>query len=456
MILVFLAAAFSLVKGAVGVPATSDTTLWFEQPGVNFTTSILLGNGRLGANYYGGVTSDTLGLNEDSIWSGSPYDPAPANCSTNLPMARELDFLNTVCLGTPAEQGTFQPAGALNLTFPQGQSEVTNYRRQLDLTTAVATMSYTQDGVTFTREVFVSHPAQVVVVRLSASEAGKLTFNASFSTIMMNPAFSVSGTTLVLAAGSYPAVSPIPAGLKYEARLQLQADGGSVDSVQNGANSLLAVENADTVTLFVAIASSYVYYNDISGNPTSKNIATLDAIGSAPDYDKYDCGGLPTDVRAATFQNTFDPGFVALNLNWARYLLISSSLDCAQPANLQGIWNEQKNPEWNSKFTININLEMNYWGAEVGNLADLVEPVVRLIEDVSVTGANMAQVMYNASATATGTGGGPGDGAPWMVSNRSVQVRTVALGMRALFLNRLNHFLLNCVSHQAELSEPFA
>ncbi|KAJ7843410.1 glycosyl hydrolase family 65, N-terminal domain-containing protein [Mycena olivaceomarginata] len=448
MLVLTLALALALTEHVSGVPTASDTTLWFTEPAVNFTTSILLGNGRLGANLYGGLVNERLGLNEDSIWSGSPYDPAPVNCSKNLPMAREFvnqgnykaaqDFLNTICMGTPAEMGTYQPAGSLLLNFTSGTGEIENYKRQLDLSSSVATVTYTQDNVTFSREVFVSNPAQVIVVHLTASKSGHLSFNASFSTPMMNPSTSFDGTTLVLNAGSYPAYAPVPAGLTYEARLQLVASGGSVKNVQSGSlEKHFTVSKATSATIFIAIASSFVKYDDISGNPTTKTVGTLAALGNEPDYNvlkaahvaayqqlfnrvAFDFGqnesaaALPTDVRAANFQHTFDPGFVALNLNWGRYLLIGSSWGGAQPPNLQGIWNEDLLPTWNS------------WGAEVANLADLVEPVVRLIEDVSITGAHMAQVMYNATSTAIGTGAGPGNGAPWMVHHNTDQWRATA------------------------------
>ncbi|KAJ6628541.1 alpha-L-fucosidase [Mycena sp. CBHHK59/15] len=424
----------------------SDTTLWFNQPATSFTTTLVVGNGRLGANHYGGVVNDRFGLNEDSIWSGSPYDPANTEASKYLPYARELvnggyyqvaqDYLNENCRGTPPEQTIYQTAGSLLLNFTTGLGAITNYTRKLDLTTSVASVTYIQDNVSFTREAFMSHPAQVLVVRLSASQPGRLSFNASFTTPMANPSTSVTNQTLILAASSYPGPPPVPAGLTYENRLQLLAPGGSVTGVQSEIESYLAVSNATTATLFVTIASSYVKYDSISGDPTGKNTRTLAALGGAPDYDylkaahiseyqkyfnrvQFDFGqnattaSLPTDVRAGLYQHILDPGFVALNLNFARYMLISSSWGGAHPPNLQGIWNEQLAPDWDSKFTANINLEMNYWGAEVANLADLVEPLLRLVEDVAVTGARTAQVMYNTTATAVTTGGGPGMDIPW-------------------------------------------
>ncbi|KAJ7080944.1 alpha-l-fucosidase [Mycena belliarum] len=445
--------------GTARAASASDTTVWFSQPATNFTTTIVIGNGRLGASHHGGVVKDQFGLNEDSIWSGSPYNPANPQASTHIPQARALvnagnyqaaqDYLQANCMAVPLSQTTYQPAGSLLLNFTASTGEITNYKRQLDLTTSVTTLTYVQDNVTFTREAFVSHPAQVLVVRLSASKPGHLNFNASFTTPMPNPSTSVNGKTLILKAGSFAGPAPVPAGLTYENRLTLSASGATVTGVQSASESHFAVHNATTATLFVAIASSFVNYADISGDPASKNAATLAALDAAPDYAKMkaahvaayqaffsrvelDFGQnaaaavLPTDVRAQQFQKVTDPGFVALNLNFARYMLISSSWGGAQPANLQGIWNEDLFPLWNSKFTVNINLEMNYWGAEVANLADLVEPVVRLVEDVAVTGAHMAQAMYNATASAVGTGGGPGQGAPWVMHHNTDQWRATA------------------------------
>jgi alpha-L-fucosidase 2 len=203
-----------------------------------------------------------------------------------------------------------------------------------------------------------SHPADVLVIRLTASEPGRLSFNASFTTPMADPSTSVAGQTLVLTAGNYPGPPPVPAGLTYENRLQLVTSGGSVVGVNSATSSYLSVSNATSATLFVAIATSYVRYDDISGNPTAKNIDTLKALSPNPVYDqlktahiseyqKYfnrvqvDFGQnataavLPTDVRAGLFQHIFDPGFVALNLNFARYMLISSSWGGAHPPNLQ-------------------------------------------------------------------------------------------------------------------------
>ncbi|KAJ7120232.1 glycosyl hydrolase family 65, N-terminal domain-containing protein [Mycena epipterygia] len=461
MLLVPLAIALTIAECVWATSAASDTTLWFSQPATSFTTSLVVGNGRLGASHYGGIVNDRFSLNEDSIWSGSPYDPANTESSKYLPHARELvnggyyqvaqDYLNDNCRGTPNDQTTYQTAGALLLNFTAGIGEVTNYTRKLDLTTSVTTVTYTQDNITFTREAFMSHPAQVLIVRLSASQTGRLSFNASFTTPMASPATSVTGQTLVLAASNYPGPPPVPAGLTYENRLHLLTTGGSVTGVPSDIESYLAVSNATTVTLFVAIASSYVNCADISGDPAAKNTQTLAALGPAPDSDYarlkathvaayqayfkrvvFDFGqnataaALPTDVRAGLYQHILDPGFVALNLNFARYMLISSSWGGAHPPNLQGIWNELLAPDWDSKFTTNINLEMNYWGAEVANLADLVEPLFRLLEDVAVTGARTAQVMYNATATAVSTGGGPGSGAPWVLHHNTDQWRATA------------------------------
>ncbi|KAJ7310026.1 glycosyl hydrolase family 65, N-terminal domain-containing protein [Mycena albidolilacea] len=431
--------------GVSGGSVASDTTLWFNQPATSFTTTLVVGNGRLGANHYGAVVNDRFGLNEDSIWSGSPYDPANNQSSQHLPHARDLvnaglyqvaqDYLNDNCRGTPNDQTTYQTAGSLLLNFTAGISAVTNYTRKLDLTTSVTGVTYIQDNVTFTREAFMSHPADVLVIRLTASEPGRLSFNASFTTPMADPSTSVAGQTLVLTAGNYPGPPPVPAGLTYENRLQLITSGGSVVGVNSATNSYLSVSNATSATLFVAIATSYVRYDDISGNPTTKNIDTLKALSPNPVYDqlktahiseyqKYfnrvqvDFGQnataavLPTDVRAGLFQHIFDPGFLGRRAS-------SKSPGYLERTSCSRL-GQQIHDEYQSGN------ELRSWGAEVANLADLVEPLIRLIEDVAVTGARTAQVMYNASTTAVNTGGGPGNGAPWVLHHNTDQWRATA------------------------------
>lgn len=203
-----------------------------------------------------------------------------------------------------------------------------------------------------------SHPAQVLVVRLSASVPGRISLNASFTTPMPNSSTAIDGNTLFLRAGSTAGPPPVPAGLIYENRLRAVTSGGSLTAVPSDTESHLAISKADSVTLFVAIASSYVNYDDISGNPSAKNVATLAALDRNTQYNRlksahvseyqnyfarveFDFGqnataaALPTDVRASLFQRNADPGFVALNLNFARYLLISSSWGGAHPPNLQ-------------------------------------------------------------------------------------------------------------------------
>ncbi|KAA1471290.1 hypothetical protein DENSPDRAFT_837251 [Dentipellis sp. KUC8613] len=455
--LVIAACAFRVVKAA-------ESVLWFQQPATTLIETLLLGNGRLGAAHYGVIANDRFALNEDSIWSGSPYDPANTGCSALLDDARALvnsgswqeaqQFLNAHCMGTPPGQAAYQTAGSLLLNISVSADPITNYRRQLDLSTAVTTLTYTQGGVDYTREAFVSFPAQAIVVRLSASQPGRYFLNASLSSPMPNTSTRSAGNIVSLTAGNSPAGGgTIPGGLNYESRMQVILPGaGSMTPINASGTveSFMAIGGADEVVMLISIASSFVNYNDVSGDAAQRNTDVFSAISST-DYDtlksdhiqshssvysrvSFDLSpsgssasaSMPTDQRIPQNGTQVDAGLVSLYVQLGRYLLISSSRGGAQPANLQGIWQTDLDAPWDSKFTTNINLEMNYWGAEVGNMADMVEPLIRLVEDISVTGARTAQVMYNASSTASGTGGGPGQGAPWVLHHNTDQWRATA------------------------------
>ncbi|TFY68335.1 hypothetical protein EVG20_g3597 [Dentipellis fragilis] len=455
--LVVVACAFRVVKAA-------ESVLWFQQPATTLIETLLLGNGRLGAAHYGVIANDRFTLNEDSIWSGSPYDPANTGCSALLDGARALvnsgswqeaqQFLNAHCMGTPPSQAAYQTAGSLLLNISVSADPITNYRRQLDLSTAMTTLTYTQGGVDYTREAFVSFPAQAIVVRLSASQPGIYFLNASLNSPMPNTSTHSAGNIVSLTAGNSPGGGgTIPGNLNYESRMQVILPGaGSMTAINASSTveSFMAIGGADEVVMLISIASSFVSYNDTSGDAAQRNTDVFSAISSV-DYDtlksdhiqshssiysrvSFDLSpsgssasaSMPTDQRMPQNGTQVDAGLVSLYVQLGRYLLISSSRGGAQPANLQGIWQTDLDAPWDSKFTTNINLEMNYWGAEVGNLADMVEPLIRLVEDISVTGARTAQVMYNASSTASGTGGGPGQGAPWVLHHNTDQWRATA------------------------------
>jgi alpha-L-fucosidase 2 len=320
-------------------------------------------------------------------------------------------------MSKPLAQMPYQTAGDLALTFPQVES-VENYRRDLDLGTATAHVSYTSGGVTFSREVFASAPDQVIVVRLTASRPGQISFAARLQTPQRAAVEVTADGDLVIRGvnGDGPGTTadgrPMSGALRYEARVRAITSGGT----RRTAGDAVVVRDADAVTLLIAAATSYRTYEDVSGDPAARVAAALapasrksiDALRAAHvrDYQQLfdrvtlDLGPskrVPTDERVRGFgDGDDDPGLAALYFQYGRYLLIASSRTGSQPANLQGLWNESMSPPWGSKYTININTEMNYWPALPANLAETMDPLTAIVSDVSITGARTARQMYGA------------------------------------------------------------
>lgn len=404
-------------------PAAADPNalkLWYRNPAEAWTEALPVGNGRLGAMVFGGVARERLQLNEDTLWGGGPYDPSSPEALEALPEVRRLifagDYLAAQILAhdkmmaRPIRQMSYQTVGDLMLTFG-ASSAATDYRRELDLETAVATTTYAREGVRYRREVFASHPADAVIVRLTADRPGAIAFDAEFETPQPGAA-TASGSSLIL-KGRNTAQHGVAAALDFEARVDVEAEGGRV-SADGGR---LTVTGADAVTLKIVMATSHVGPKQTDGDPAARNAAALakssgqatDAIRAAHVADhatlfdrvSLDLGptfdaNQTTDQRIAKSATQNDPGLAALYFQYGRYLLIACSRPGTQPANLQGLWNDRLNPPWGSKYTININTEMNYWPAEAGNLAECVEPLVRMVREAAVTGAVTARVNYGA------------------------------------------------------------
>lgn len=305
----------------------------------------------------------------------------------------------------PHYQASYQPFGDLWLQFPEAGA-VTGYRRSLDISRALCTTAFTRDGVRYHRTYFVSAPAQALVVHLSADKPGKITFTVRMtskhhaSSIRKPDAHTLS-MDLALKTGV----------LRARSVLRVRLHGGRV----TGDSDRITVTDADSVTLYLAARTSFVNYKDVSGDPgaeCARDLAGLDGLdytqlkdAHVKDYQGYfntfsvDLGhtaseGWPTDQRIDSFDNRPDPGLVALYMQYARYLLISSSRPGTQPPNLQGIWNDEMRPPWGSKFTTNINLEMNYWPAEVLNLSRCSEPLAAMMQDLTKTGHQTAEDYY--------------------------------------------------------------
>jgi len=410
-------------------PAPSEPlSLWYRQPARAWTEALPIGNGRLGAMVFGHVTSERIQLNEDTLWGGGPYDPVNTNALTALPQVRQMVFdgqyrqagnlINQRVIAKPSSEMPYETAGDLMLTFPDSAS-AENYRRTLNLDTAVATTEYTENGTRFTRQIFSSPADQVIVVHLTADKKNAINFAAGYQLAQPPRGNSQSGTveiesgnTLVVRGNNYPA-SGIKAVLKYQVRARVLADGGTLTATSNS----VAVANADSATIVIAAATSFKNFQDVTGDPekivtgqiksaASKSFEKLLAAHIkehqrlfrrvALDLGQTDAMQQPTDARIQNFHNGNDPQFATLYFQFGRYLLISSSRPGGQPANLQGLWNDSMSPPWQSKYTININTEMNYWPAEECNLGECVEPLISMVKDLSVTGARTAQEMYGA------------------------------------------------------------
>ena len=402
---------------------TSPLVLWYRQPATQWVEALPLGNGRLGAMVFGGVETERLQLNEDTLWAGGPYNPVNPRAKATLPEVRRLLFeekfdeakklVNENLIGTPGGQMQYQTVGDLSLTFPAANAPTENYRRELNLATATATVSYTRDGVNHSREIFASAPDNVIVVRLTADQPGAVSFTAGMKSPLWGSSVSVAGDDTLVMAGRGTDSNGVTGVIRYQARVQVIATGGKLRA---GADSL-TVEKADSVTLLVTAATSYKNFQDAGGDPEALAKQTLAASSAKPietlraehlrdyqslfrrvelDLGRSEAMALPTDERIRRFAEGGDPQLAALYYQFGRYLLIGSSRPGTQPANLQGIWNDSLFPPWQSKYTININTEMNYWPAESGALAECVEPLIAMVEDLTVTGARTAKEMYGA------------------------------------------------------------
>ena len=400
-----------------------DLTLWYNRPAGYWVEALPLGNGRLGAMVYGGTASDTIQLNEDTYWSGSPYNNYNPKALAALPKIREalnngdyetaqrLSLANiTADRSITAHGAAYASVGNLVLTLP-GHDKATHYRRDLNLEEAVASVNYESDGVNFTREYFTSLADQVTVIRLTASKAGALDhLKVSFA----GPLKEKRGK-----AQSYWIAPDLM-------RVYTQPGMADFENVPNGLHCSTYVkvvrESATSTLLLVSSATNFVNYKDITADSEAKAMGYLQAVlDQKLSYDqlrqrhtdlyrkqfgrvRLDLGenpaqtAKPTDQRIAEFSETSDPSLASMYFQFGRYLLIASSQPGSQPANLQGIWNPDggQYPAWDSKYTININLEMNYWPAEVTNLSECHEPMLQLIDDVSHTGQQSARYMYGA------------------------------------------------------------
>jgi len=437
--------------------------LWYSRPAGHWLEALPVGNSHLGAMVYGGTDVEEIQLNEETFWSGSPYENNSRQSLEYLSEVRRLIFEGKEGKAAklidkhfiPGPHGMrYLPLGSVKLSL--GHQNVTKYERALNLGNATATTSYIYKGVRYERTVFASQADNVIIVRLTASKKGELEFELGFDSQLKAQVFGVKereGVTVKELAAVVEGVEQegIKAGLKAECRIRVETDG-EVELKDEG--NRYEIDDATTATLYIAAATNFVNYHDISGNPVKKNNEVLDALRGksykqllsahvAKYQEQYnrvqltlpksEHSTLETDQRLLTFaevappivnsksvnSKSLDLDLVSLMMQYGRYLLISSSQPGGQPANLQGVWNDKMKAPWDSKYTININAEMNYWPALVGNLAETQQPLFSMVRDLSVTGAETARQMYGCGGwvahhnTDLWRIAGPVDGTPW-------------------------------------------
>ncbi len=409
----------------------ADLKLWYKHPAAKWTEALPVGNGRLGAMVFGKTDEERIQFNEETYWSGGPYSQTVKGGYKALPEIQRLVFEGETIkahrlfgrhlMGYPVEQQKYQSLGNLILKFA-AEGDVQDYRLELDLDRAIVTVSYIQDGVRYVREVFSSPVDQAILVRLTADRPGRIDFTAELRGCR-NEAHSNYATDYfqmdgygddgLIVRGKSADYLGVEGEIRYEARLKAVPEGGRM--VVDG--PYLKISGADAVTLYLAGATNFVNHKDVSGDPQARVDTVLEAVVKKPYEDiktaylqehrrlfrraalKLPTGPtsqLPTDERLAAFDGANDPALAALCFQFGRYLLISSSRPGTQPANLQGIWNESMNPSWDSKYTTNINTEMNYWPAEVGNLSECTEPLFRMIKELTGQGRDVAREHYGA------------------------------------------------------------
>jgi alpha-L-fucosidase 2 len=416
----------------------SALMLWYRKPADKWTDALPVGNGRLGAMVFGGVTDERIQFNEDTLWSGAgPREWNNPDARQHLPEVRRLvlqakDYVaaDNECkkMQGPYNQ-SYQPLGNLRLGI-EHESDATDYRRDLDLDTAIARVSYRVGSARYTREVFVSAPDQVVALRLTTDNPAGLTMTVAIDSPVQSDSQTEGNAALRLTGKVAAQVDPNyvnsrnpviydPAedkGMRFEARIDAAIEGGAI----RADGKRLRIEKAKAVTLLISAATGYRSFDrapDISASDIAATCRKRSAAARAKTYaalrDAHiaehqnlfrrvalelpkaaQASALDTGERLAAFPSSQDPDLAALYFQYGRYLLIASSRPGSQPANLQGIWNEEVRPPWSSNWTANINTQMNYWPAETCNLAECHQPLFDMLQDLSQNGAKTAAINY--------------------------------------------------------------
>lgn len=398
----------------------SSNVFWFDKPASYWEEALPVGNGRIGAMVFGGTDTEELQLNEETISTGGPYENWNPNGLKNLQKVRDLifagayeeaqDLAEANFLSPVGEEMSYQTAGSVKIAFSARSGAVTDYRRELDLDRAVVTTRYRVDGVEYVEEVFSSFVDNLVIVRLAVSQPKALNCELSFTTPMKDTKVSVPAKNQLRLEGQGAEKGGIPGAIHYVNDLRATARGGKVAAT----DSTLRVEGATELLLHIAMATNFVDYRTVNADPYARNAASLKNASKKyaqalaahvaayqKQYGRVKLEFAPSGVpdapineRIRDFAQTRDAQLVSLYFQFGRYLLISCSQPGTQAANLQGIWNASLMAPWCANYTTNINTEMNYWPAELTNLPELHEPLLRMIRELAVTGANTARNMY--------------------------------------------------------------
>lgn len=418
--LVYLLILFSFSSQWMIAKDHENLRLWYNKPAADWNEALPLGNGRLGAMVFGIPSIEHLQLNEETIWAGSPNNNAHEVAPEVLQEIRKLIFdkkyveaqklANEKLMSKKNHGMPYQTMGDLFISFP-GHDKYTNYYRDLDISDALATVTYKVNNVTYKREVITSFTDQVIMVKLTADKPASISCSAFLTTPLEKVEYTPNNDQIILSALTL-AHEKQSGKVQLETRVKPKITGGTYQVKDN----VISIENADEAIIYISIATNFVNYNDISGDKTLKCKQYLDkailkdyALSKQAHIDFYrqymdrvslnlgttDAVLKPTDQRIKEFSQTFDPQLAALYFQFGRYLLISSSQPNTQPANLQGIWNDRLLPSWDSKYTCNINLEMNYWPAESTNLSEMHDPMLQLVKEVAETGETTANMMYH-------------------------------------------------------------
>ncbi len=412
--------------------SSREMVLWYDRPaGEVWLDGLLIGNGYMGGNVFGRVENERIALNESTFWSGRPHDYNDPEAHNYYDRIKALMYakkykeaeklVNEHFYGKPANQQTYVPVGDLLLDFKPGAGPVEDYYRELDMETGVVRVSYIEDGVRMTREVFMSYPDHVMVMKVSADKPGRVNVEARLASPFRREVssagnrLSMKGTWSYLPTRIFDLIAKVEGdGMSFQTDVVALPEKGKLEAT----DSSLVVTGANSVTFVLTIATDFVNYKDISGDPAARCDKVLAAVAGKSyrqlkETHLKDFTGLmgrvhltvgdgaandvPTDRRVdALKRGEPDVDLQAKLFHFGRYITVSSSREGSEPSNLQGRWCQDLLPNWGSKYTLNVNTEMNYWPAEVTNLSECTAPLFHLIEDLAENGAETAKLYYGA------------------------------------------------------------